>query len=148
MLHFYRQIAVHFFVALATVALAVPTLFAAPCACSDKKAEVKQAVPPCCVQRLAAQNCDSHPTTSEDCCSGTGPCNCPGCKCAVQAPSAIAISSAVAPIDPTVQALPVAFLSDACTTDLQQVSRLAHAQHKLAKSTPIPLRALYCVWII
>ena len=134
-------------VALATFGVAVPTLFAAPCACALQQIEAQKLLAVCCAMQVATHHCESN-SSKNDCCSGNGPCNCPGCKCAIHAPGATTDPALVELPDPLTQFLSLANLADIFATSAEQNSLAAHSEQTLTRSLPVPLRALYCVWII
>ncbi|MEX2168831.1 MAG: hypothetical protein WD851_05950 [Pirellulales bacterium] len=144
MLRTCRQLVLRSLVALATIGIAVPTLFASPCACGSKRAVEKQELRPCCAKRLAAVCCQAPDSAADDCCSGGSPCECPGCQCSLHSPDAVAASAAMT----IPHFLPLALPATFAAADAERSSLAAHAERFLLQSPPVPLRALYCVWII
>jgi hypothetical protein len=143
-----KQLAVRMIVALATFGLAVPMLFATPCACAHKQVEAKKSLPPCCAKRLASQHCTSSPTKPDNCCGGSGPCECPGCKCTLEALDATMAPATVKLASLSTYFVPLAIPATISAISADQISLAAHTEQTLSRYSPVPLRALYCVWII
>lgn len=148
MLRTCRQLGTRFLVTLAVFGLSVPTLFAAPCSCAHNAIEEQKPLPPCCAERLSDQACEPSVPATDDCCHSDGPCECPGCQCAIGAPDANTPPSIVTVANSDSEFLLLALPASSFALEAEQVFLLSHVQHRLADVPGVPLRALYCVWII
>lgn len=149
---FYRQLGARSLVALATLGLVMPTLGSSPCVCASKPTAVEESLPPCCAQRAKSTCCDDPAVASRTCCSegsqGDTPCNCPGCNCSVQSSDAVTVGAVIAPTDSNDQFASLAVAAEWLAVAAEPFSRAALAEQSLLRTPPLPLRALYCVWVI
>lgn len=145
---FYRQLGARSLVALATLGLVVPTMGSSPCACATRRAAVEKSLPPCCAKRAKSTCSDELAATSHTCCSDDAPCDCPGCHCSVRTPDAVTIGALVLPTNSIDQFAVLGVAADWRTATAESFSRAALAEQSLLRTPPLPLRALYCVWVI
>jgi hypothetical protein len=147
MLRTLRKLGTFTLVALATFVLAVPTLALPTCACSAKAAAEKQSLPPCCAKQADGTSCEKPAAPADDCCSGDGSCECPGCNCSIIVPNSVATRAVVTP-DPIKLVAPLDLAFDSFAQIAEPSLEFVRSEQLLLQSPAAPLRALYCVWII
>jgi hypothetical protein len=141
-----QQLGVNTLVALATVVLIVPTLARPACACPTQSADDSSALSRC-ANRPVGACCEKPSASADDCCPGTGPCQCPGCQCSIAAPDAVPVRSLATPeLSKHITPLDLSLISFAAIAEPAPQS--IRTEQFLLQSPAAPLRALYCVWII